>query len=271
VNGKNLLQEKQDSTNKLQKKILSAKKDNKITVMAHQILGYPDFDTNYQMLKLFHAYGITLIELQMPFSEPIADGPLFLKANQKSIENGTSIEECFDFIEKVKKEFDFSIICMTYYNVLYHYGIEKFVDKAKSVGILGCIIPDAFPEESEEYIFACEKYGLASILLATPYTSLDRLSYISKKSTGMLYCVARKGVTGSKTSLDESTIDFINRCKNITNLPLGIGFGISTIEDIEFLLSKNVDIAIIGSAFLRKLENDGFESVEKFLCEIKSL
>jgi tryptophan synthase alpha chain len=160
---------------------------------------------------------------------------------------------------------------MTYYNVLYHYGLEEFISKAKAGGISGFIIPDALPEESEDYINLCKKYSLASILLATPYTSLERLSSLAKKSTGMLYCVARKGVTGSKTALDGSTVCFIDRCRQSTDLPLGMGFGISSIEDIKFLLDKKIDIAIMGSIFLRTLEEDGIEEVEKFLCKIRSL
>jgi len=269
LNGKDLLQEKQNNINELQGHILAIKKRKKILIMAHQILGYPDFETNYRMLKLFNKYGIDLVELQIPFSEPIADGPLFLKANQESLKNGTSVEECLSFIKKIKEEFNFSLICMTYYNILYHYGLEKFISKAKAIGVSGFIIPDALPEESEDYIDLCKKYRLASILLVTPYTSLERLSSLAKKSTGMLYCVARKGVTGSKTALDDSTIDFINRCRQSTDLPLGIGFGISSIEDIQFLSGKKIDIAIMGSVFLRTLEKDGIEEVEKFLCKIK--
>lgn len=246
------------------------KKNKKILIMAHQVLGYPDFETNYEMLKLFNKYNIDFVELQIPFSEPIADGTTFLKANQDSLANGTTVDKCFEFAEKVKKDFNISFLFMTYYNILVQYGIEKFIVKTKGIGFDGLIIPDATPENSEEYYDSCKQNEIDPILIATPYSSDERIKYVSSFGSGMLYCVPRKGVTGNKTNFDENLGTFTERCKNVSGLPVGVGFGIQKKEDIEFLIDKS-DVAIIGSQFLNILESEGLAGVEKFLQEINSV
>ncbi len=246
------------------------KKTKDILIMAHQILGYPDLDINYEMIKLFAKHGVDFVELQIPFSDPVADGTTFLKANQEALKNGMTVEKCFDFADRVAQEFDISFLFMTYYNILFQYGVDKFVAKTKELGLDGIIVPDATPENSEEYYAACKKAEIASILIATPYSSDERIKFVSSLGEGMLYCVPRKGITGSKTKFGSDVEEFIARCKSLSGLPVGIGFGIQNKDDVEFLKGKS-DIAIIGSQFLNILEKDGLEGVDKFLKEICSV
>jgi tryptophan synthase alpha chain len=236
--------------------------------MAHQILGYPDFETNYEMLRLFHECGVDLVELQLPFSEPIADGPLFLKANQKALERGTTVQHCLEFAQKVTGNFTLSCMFMTYYNILLQYGVERFVATARSLGISGLIVPDAFPEESDEYFAACEQHDVDPILMVTPYTPDNRLEYLAKKTKGFLYCVARKGVTGSPTPFGDATTDFLLRCRQYASTPIAVGFGIQRPEDVRYLVDKS-DIAIVGSTLLHVLEAEGTAGVREFLLSLR--
>jgi len=236
--------------------------------MAHQIVGYPDFETNYEMIRLFHECGVDLVELQLPFSEPIADGPLFLKANQKALERGTTVEQCLDFAQKVTRDFTLPCIFMTYYNILFQYGVKRFVETARSIGIRGLIVPDAFPEESDEYFAACKHQQVDPILVVTPYTPNNRIEYLANKTEGLLYCAARKGVTGSQTSFGDATTDFLLRCRHYSSTPIGVGFGIQCPDDVHYLVNKS-DIAIIGSSLLKVLESEGATGVKEFLLSLR--
>ncbi|MBY9080207.1 tryptophan synthase subunit alpha [Paenibacillus sp. HN-1] len=242
----------------------------KISIMAHQILGYPNFETNEAMIRLFQQNGVDMVELQIPFSEPIADGPTFLLANQAALERGTTVDQCFAFAEHVSSEYDIPFVIMTYYNVLYQYGVRRFVEKCASIGIQGLIVPDAFPEESELYLQACRDFRVDPILLATPYTPDERLAYLAGQTGGMLYCVARKGVTGARTMFDDTTSAFLARVRQTSAVPIGVGFGIQHIDDIQFLIGK-CDVAIIGSHLLNLLETEGLEGVGQFLAPIQAL
>ncbi len=267
TNGRLLSGEKTRNMSSLAREIQTKRKRKNILLMAHQILGYPDFETNYEMIRLFHECGVDLVELQLPFSEPVADGPAFLKANQEALKRGTTVEQCLEFAKRVTKDFDLPFVFMTYYNILFQYGVEDFIQTVRTIGIRGLIVPDALPEESEEYLSACKKHGIDPILLVTPYTSNTRMEYIARETEGFLYCVARKGVTGSRTAFDETTTNFISRCRHYASTPIGVGFGIQHADDIQYLVGKS-DIAIVGSQLLKILELQGVAGVKEFLTSL---
>lgn len=266
--GKLLSNGKAHTISKLAQEILEKRKSKPLLLMAHQIVGYPDFETNYEMIRLFQECGVDMLELQIPFSEPIADGPLFLKANQKALERGVTVEQCLDFAQKVTRDFTLSCVFMTYYNILLQYGVQRFAETARSLGIRGLIVPDAFPEESEEYFAACRQQQVDPILVATPYTPVNRLEYLASKTEGFLYCAARKGVTGFKTSFGEATTDFLSRCRQYASTPIAVGFGVQRPEDVRYLVNKS-DIAIVGSTLLNVLEAEGTPGVREFLLSLK--
>ncbi|GHO70287.1 tryptophan synthase alpha chain [Ktedonobacter sp. SOSP1-52] len=267
-NGRLLSSGKARNISNLAQEILEKRKRKSILLMAHQIVGYPDFETNYEMIRLFHECGVNLVELQIPFSEPIADGPLFLKANQKALERGTTVEQCLDFAQKVTRDFPLFCIFMTYYNILLQYGVKRFVETAGSIGIRGLIVPDAFPEESDEYFAACKQEHVDPILVVTPYTPDTRMEYLAGKTEGLLYCAARKGVTGSPTSFGDATTDFLLRCRQYSSTPIAVGFGIQRPDDVRYLVNKS-DIAIVGSTLLNVLEAEGTTGVRKFLLSLR--
>ncbi|WP_433942911.1 tryptophan synthase subunit alpha [Paenibacillus sp. SN-8-1] len=260
-----------NTTSLLSRRIIDKRSAKPIQIMTHQILGYPDFKTNYEMIRLFAESGVDLVELQLPFSEPIADGPVFLRANQVSLENGTTTQQCMDFAKQVTKEFpELNFVFMTYYNVVVQYGIDRFISTCAENQIQGLIIPDAYPEESREFMEACAKYGVDPILLATPYTTKKRLDYLSEQTGGFLYCAARKGVTGSRTAFDQSTDEFLGRVREVAKIPVAVGFGIQSSEDVNFLQGK-CDIAIIGTQLLNVLEQEGLSGVERVLKSLPTL
>ncbi|MBW7455651.1 tryptophan synthase subunit alpha, partial [Paenibacillus sepulcri] len=163
---------------------------------------------------------------------------------------------------------DISFLIMTYYNIVIQYGTQAFVQECADMGIRGLIVPDACPEESGSFLEACREHAVEPVLIATPYTSADRLRYLSEQTGGFLYCAARKGVTGSKTSFGGETDHFLSRVNGYAKTPIAVGFGIQSAADVAFLQGK-CDIAIIGTQLLHVLEQDGLPGVERFLKSLQ--
>ena len=248
--------------------IREKRKTRDILFMAHLVCGYPDFETNREVIRIMVESGVDVIELQIPFSEPIADGPVILKANQISLQQGTRVDNCLSLMKEVSSQYPIPFLFMTYYNILFSCKVDNFCLKAEQSGASGLIIPDIPPEEGEDYLKACRRFHLAPILLMTVNTSPERLRLIAQAGEGFFYCVARKGVTGPKTHFSQQTTDFIQRCRQVTKLPLAVGLGISKREDFDFLQGK-VDIAVIGSAIIRVFEQGGYEALNSFLHSLR--
>ena len=244
--------------------IREKRKTKKILFMTHLVCGYPDFETNREIVRIMVDAGVDLIELQIPFSEPIADGPVILRANQLSLQQGTRVADCLSFMKEVSTQYPIPFLFMTYYNILFSRKVDNFCREAEQAGASGLIVPDIPLEEGAEYLKACSDFHLSPILLMTINSSPERLRLIAKAGEGFFYCVARKGVTGPKTHFTQQTIDFIQRCHKATDLPLAVGLGISKREDFDFLQGK-VDIAVIGSAIIRVFEQGGYEALRSFL------
>ena len=253
----------------LESKIKELKRSKDILLMTHLVLGYPSIDENRKTIDAMYRAGVELIELQIPFSEPMADGPVILKANQDSIANGTRVEACINFGKEMVTSFPhITFLFMTYYNILLSYGVRDFIEIAAKTGILGNIIPDLPPEEGEKYIHACKDFGVAPIFIFTPTNTEARLKRLNQFAKGFVYCVGRKGVTGPETNFDINLKKQIDRYKNATNLPLALGFGVSSKDDINFLKNK-VDIAVIGTQILQIHRQQGPDGVQSFLAALR--
>lgn len=235
-----------------------------ILLMTHIVLGYPSFEASMKMIEIMVEAGVDLMELQIPFSEPTADGPVIAHANRKALENGVSIEDCLNFAHIAARTFDIPFLIMSYYNLPFKYGLKRFVSLLSDYGLQGAIIPDIPPEEGPEYLAAMQQQDLAPILIYAPTTSLERMRYIASFAAGFIYCVARKGVTGEKTNFSDELAAYLNRCRQGTRLPLALGFGIKERPDIDFLKGK-ADIAVIGSQTIRVVEEEGIEAVGSFI------
>jgi len=235
-----------------------------LLLMTHCVVGYPSLDDNWRMLESMQDAGISMAELQLPFSEPIADGPLFVKANQLALENHTYRDEYFDFMGKASEKFDFPLLFMGYYNSVYSMGEKQYCERLKEAGGKAYIIADLPPEEAISLDQIAQQLDIDAIHLMTPNNTESRLKEIAINASGFIYCVARKGVTGKKTDLDDSIVDYIQRCRRATDLPIALGFGIKTPDDIH-RLKGHVDIAIIGTACLEAWEAKGEKGYRKFL------
>ncbi len=243
-------------------------KTRDILLMTHIVIGYPSFEKSYEIVKQMVEAGVDIMELQIPFSEPMADGPVILKANQKSIENGSTVKKCFDFANKVSKEFSIPFLFMSYANILYKYGMDRFSDKMKQMDLKGAIVPDLPPEEGNAYIQAMKKNDLSPIYIFSPETSDERLEYLSSFASGFVYCLARKGVTGKETTFSDDLGQYLNRCRKATSLPLAVGFGVKDKTDVDYLKGK-ADIAVIGSQTIRIVEQEGTKAVGDFIRSIR--
>ena len=251
----------------LQAYIEKRKKDKELLVMAHVVCGYPSFSDNMKELEIMSATGVDIVELQFPFSEPSADGPLFVKANEESLKSGTTVDQCFDFMKQVSERFSFKVLMMGYYNTAFRMGEELFVRRIKDAGGSGYILPDLPVEESSNLHAISEREGIEPIILMTPTSSDKRLAKLGEASRGMVYAVARKGVTGSKTNMSDDVIQLVNRCRQHTTVPIGVGFGISSKADMDFLRGS-ADLAIVGTAALKIWEESREDGLTKFFEEL---
>lgn len=243
-------------------------KRKRICLMTHIIVGYPSFEANLKALEIMAENDVDVVEIQMPFSEPIADGPIFVRANQMSLQRGTTVDQYFRFMEKATARFDFPLLMMGYYNPVFKMGEANFLDRLQSSGGRGFIIPDLPIEEGRNLFDRAKQKGLAAIPLMTPSSTEQRLKELGKAGSGFVYVVARKGVTGEHTKFEDDFADYVQKCRRATELPLAVGFGISQKKDLDFLVN-HVEMAIIGTRILEIWENNGEEGLQAFLQEIK--
>ena len=235
-----------------------------ILLMTHLVLGYPSLAVNREVIGQMAASGVDCIELQIPFSEPIADGPVILKASQQSLAQGISVEECFRFGQEMAAAFPaVRFLFMTYYNIVFKYGEAAFLQRTRDIGFCGTIIPDLPPEEGQTYLERSKTLGLAPILFFTPTSSDERMRTVAAQGAGFIYCVARRGVTGRQTAFDDTLNQYLARCRRATDLPLAVGFGISTQADVA-LLTGQADMAVIGTATIKLVDAQGPEAVGPF-------
>ncbi len=241
----------------------------RILLMTHIVIGYPSFAESLQLVDTMVDAGVDLMELQIPFSEPIADGPVIAHANQRSLSSGSSVQGCLDFATQVAAKHAIAFLFMSYFNVLFRRGTQQFVEAMRAAGVQGAIVPDLPPEEAEEYLAATRQQQMAPIFIFAPTTSPERMARIASVAEGFVYCVARQGVTGQTTRFGGELEDFLARCRAATTLPLALGFGVRSRQDIAFLEGK-VDIAVVGSETLRIIDEHGIGAVGEFVKSLRN-
>ncbi|MEI6532442.1 MAG: tryptophan synthase subunit alpha [Candidatus Roizmanbacteria bacterium] len=257
-------------TNKIDTQLEFIKKNKKIGIMTHVILGYPNIQSSKDIIDIMVQGGSDFIEMQIPFSDPIADGSTIMQASDISLRNGTRVRDAFIVAQEVTQKYSIPFLFMGYFNTVLNYGIEKFCNDASIAGISGVIIPDIPPdEESYEHFYSiCEKYNLYVIRLLSPSSTEERIKLNAISAKGFMYCISRHGVTGSQNNLDNSLEDYIGRVKKHISIPIAVGFGISKREHIQELIGK-VDIAVIGSALINIYnKNKSLIELKTFLEEI---
>ena len=230
--------------------------ERKVLLMTHLIAGYPSLEENWRMLEIMGEVGVDLVELQMPFSEPVADGPTFARANQSALEKGISLTQYFDLMKRSTRQFTFPHLMMGYYNTAFRLGHGAYCDALSDGGSVGYILPDLPVEEGEELFELSRERELHPIQLMTPTNTDQRLAEIGQRAAGFVYVVARRGVTGSRTDIDPELFSFVERCRRATNVPLALGFGLGSGADLK-RLQGTVEIGIVGSQLLRVWEEEG--------------
>ncbi len=240
-----------------------------LLVMTHAVVGYPSLEANLAMLDAMQRADVDLVELQMPFSEPIADGPVFIRANQHALEAGFQREQYFTFMQQAAARFDLKLLMMGYYNSVLQMGHASFCASLAEHGGSGFIVADLPHEESGDLYQQAAAYQLAPIMLMTPTTPVARLHEIAASARGFVYCVARTGVTGTHTAVDHSLGAFIARCRQATPLPLALGFGLQTGADLQRVQGL-VDIGIVGTALLTAWEQGGAQQYDTLLQDLCS-
>ena len=222
--------------------------------------GDPDLETTAKVVKAAVENGADLIELGIPFSDPTAEGPVIQAANIRALNGGVNTDKIFDFVRELRKDITIPLVFMTYANVVFSYGSDKFISLCAEVGIDGLILPDIPFEEKEEFLDICHKYDVALISLIAP-TSKDRVGMIAKNAEGFIYLVSSLGVTGVRTEINTELSSIVEVIRENTDIPCAIGFGISTPQQAHDMAAV-ADGAIVGSAIIKIIEKYGKNSAD---------
>ena len=231
--------------------------------------GDPDLDTTEKLLVTLAQSGATLIELGVPFSDPMADGPVIQRASERALKNTFGLREILDVVARARKQIDIPIILFSYYNPLFLFGLKRLAEAAKDAGLDGVLVTDLSPEESGEFereLRACE---LDMIFLVAPTSTDERLKLVAERASGFIYAVSRAGVTGTRETVSVEAEKLVNRVRKFSELPVAVGFGISNAEQVADV-HRYADAVVVGSAIVAQMERLGdspdlVEHIGKFL------
>lgn len=249
-------------------KIKSAFENGKAFI-AFITCGDPDLETTAAVVRAAVENGADLIELGIPFSDPTAEGPVIQGANVRALSGGVTTDKIFALVMELRQDINVPMVFMTYANVVFSYGAEKFISTCKEVGIDGMILPDLPFEEKEEFLPVCHKYGVDLISLIAP-TSENRIAMIAKEAEGFLYIVSSLGVTGTRSEIKTDLKSIVEVVRQNTDIPCAIGFGISTPEQAKKMADIS-DGAIVGSAIIKILEKYGKDAAKYVGEYVKSM
>ena len=232
-------------------------KNEALQIMSHAVIGYPSLEENVKAIAGLADAGVRLIELQVPFSDPVADGHTLVNACYEALKHGGSVQATLDLAERVcTRHPEVTFVLMSYLNPLYRYGLERLFEAAVAAGIKGMIIPDWPVEEIEPWLPKLDELGLAPILMVTPNTAEERVGRIARASRGMIYVVSRMGVTGHETHWGEKFQNYIAGIRKHTELPLAVGFGVRTNADLAALAGK-AEVAAFCSQYIEWQRDEG--------------
>ncbi|MDP3789661.1 MAG: tryptophan synthase subunit alpha [Candidatus Omnitrophota bacterium] len=239
--------------NRINKKFKELKKQNKKAFIVYITGGYPNLTATEKLVPELERSGVDVVEIGIPFSDPIADGPVIQKASEAALGKGATLRKILQSVENIRKKSDIPIVFMSYFNPIYRYGVEKFVKDALKCGVDGAIIPDLPAEEAEEIIKIANRNKFCMIFLASPTSTLSRLRAIARKSEGFIYYVSLTGVTGIRKSLAGDIAANIRKIKRLTDKPVCVGFGVSDEKQAKEI-SRIADGVIVGSAIIKSIE-----------------
>ena len=240
------------------------------------VVGDPDFDTSLEIVKAAIDAGADVLELGIAFSDPIADGPTIQKADIRAAKAGMTMAKALDFVKKVKAHKDIPIGLLMYYNLIYQYGTEKFCVDFHEAGVNSVLVADLSIDDADEISGPAASAGLDTVFMVTPVTAPERMKRIASKTTGFIYTVSVLGVTGSRTELSDTVADLVTKLKQLTDVPVCVGFGISTPQHAAAIGAAGADGVIIGSKIVGLIEANLADKqkmiteISTFLTEVKA-
>lgn len=236
--------------------------------------GDPDLATTKEALRVLDRNGADFIELGVPYSDPLADGPVIQAAANRALQGGTKLEHVLEMLADVVPQLEAQIILFTYYNPILNQGIKIFLEQISSVGVRGLVVPDLPLEEASSLIQFATEFGIELILLVAPTSSKERIEAIARQSQGFIYLVSVTGVTGMRSYLHDRVKNLVTEIRNITDKPIGVGFGISTSQQARQVMEWGANGVIVGSAFVKRLADEnpilGLQAIEELCQELKA-
>lgn len=261
-------------SNRIDLKFKELRKKRQKALITYITAGDPNLELTYELVLKLEQSGADIIELGVPFSDPLADGQVIQAASARALKSGTSLAKVLDLVRILRGMTQIPISLLSYYNPIYKYGVRQFVKDASFVGVDGVIIPDLPPEEAKELKYEADAKKLATIFLLAPTSTTTRIRLISRASSGFIYYVSLTGITGMRSNLEESLAESIRQIRLITNKPVGVGFGISTKEHVH-QVTTIADAAIVGSAIVNLMakhqkEDKLVDTIGNFVATLSS-
>lgn len=260
--------------NRIDKKFEALKGEGHKALITFITAGDPDIETTYDIVLTLEEAGSDIIELGIPYSDPLADGPTIQASSQRALNKGVKIPDIMKIVEKIRLKSDIPLVYLVYYNSIFKYGIQKFLKESKDVGIDGLIIPDLPIEERKDILEEADKYDIYLIPLVAP-TSKERIKLITQNGKGFVYCVSITGVTGAREDIETDIEEYMKMVSQYTNMPKAIGFGISTPEMAKKLKDFS-DGIIVGSALVERIakgynKSEMLQEVKNFVSSLKEV
>lgn len=238
--------------NRIDKTFKRLQNQNKAAFIAFITAGDPSLATTEKLVLAFEKAGVDIVELGVPFSDPLADGPTIQAASQRALKKGVTVRKILSLVKRLRQKTELPICLMTYYNPVFHFGDSRFVAAAAAAGVDGLIIPDLPPEEGVDLVKAARKKNLSTIFFLAPTTDQKRIPLVNKASSGFIYYVSVAGVTGARTALPQSLIADLKQIKRKVTKPLCVGFGVSNAAQVK-QIAKYADGVIVGSAIIKEI------------------
>jgi tryptophan synthase alpha chain len=241
------------NSTRISKRFAALRESGELGIVAYITAGDPTLDATHKFVLALASAGADVIELGIPFSDPLADGPTIQRASERALKAGTTLAQVIDLVREIRKSSEVPIVLFSYYNPVLQLGLEKFASTAATAGADGVLITDLTPEESDDYRQVLGAHHLDTIFLGAPTSTDDRLAKIATASSGFLYLISRTGVTGAKDTLPDDLPALLRRARNVTQLPIAVGFGISLPGHVS-VLGGLADAAVVGSALVSEIE-----------------
>jgi tryptophan synthase alpha chain len=236
--------------------------------------GDPDLETTAKALQVLDRSGADIIELGVPYSDPLADGPVIQAAATRALEKGTTLDQVLEMLQAITPSIKAPIILFTYYNPILHRGIDKFLQQIAAAGVAGLVVPDLPLEEAGGLLKPASERDIDLTLLVAPTSSAERIEAIARASQGFIYLVSVTGVTGMRSQMESRVSDLLTQIRSVTDKPIGVGFGISDIEQARQVRQWGADAAIVGSAIVKRLAEgtpaEGLDAIAQFCQNLKT-